>query len=67
MIPESVKLLLKKREFIDVASCDFTARPNVAPKFLLKLQGDFIYLVDYIFRPDLGKSKNKSQGFPIFY
>ncbi len=49
MSSQNVSRLLKKREFIDVATCDFKGRPNVAPKFLLKTEGDYIYLVDYIF------------------
>jgi len=39
--------LLKGREFISVATCNLEAHPNAAPKFLLKLEGNFIYLVDY--------------------
>ena len=44
----SIKALIESREFISVASCDLEARPNAAPKFLLKVEGDYIYLVDYI-------------------
>lgn len=40
--------LLKNREFINVATCDFGHTPNVAPKFLLKAEKECIYLVDYI-------------------
>lgn len=39
---------LKKREFVSVATADFEGHPNAAPKFLLKIDGDFIYLIDYI-------------------
>jgi predicted pyridoxine 5'-phosphate oxidase superfamily flavin-nucleotide-binding protein len=39
--------LLKKREFVSVATCDLEGRPNAAPKFVLKLENHFIYLVDY--------------------
>jgi predicted pyridoxine 5'-phosphate oxidase superfamily flavin-nucleotide-binding protein len=39
--------LIKSREFVSVATCDFDGRPNAAPKFLLKVEGNFIYLVDY--------------------
>lgn len=31
-----------------MSTCDFYARPNVAPKFLLKIKEDYIYLVDYV-------------------
>jgi predicted pyridoxine 5'-phosphate oxidase superfamily flavin-nucleotide-binding protein len=43
---------LKQREFINVGTCDFQGRPNVAPKLLLKIEGHVIYLIDYI----LGKT-----------
>lgn len=38
---------LKANEFINVATCDSDMQPNVAPKFLLKIEGDDIYLGDY--------------------
>ncbi|MDD5568100.1 MAG: pyridoxamine 5'-phosphate oxidase family protein [Candidatus Omnitrophica bacterium] len=40
--------LLKAREFVSVATCDLQGRPNAAPKFILKLENNYIYLVDYI-------------------
>lgn len=39
---------LRKREFISVGTCDFEGNPNVAPKLLLKIEGQYIYLIDYI-------------------
>lgn len=39
---------LKQREYINVGTCDFQGRPNVAPKLLLKIQDNVIYLIDYI-------------------
>ena len=48
MINKSVKTLIESREFISVASCDMEGRPNAAPKFLLKVESDYIYLVDYV-------------------
>jgi len=47
MIEVKLKELLRNVTFIDVASCDFKGRPNVAPKFLLKYVGHLIYLIDY--------------------
>ncbi|MCX5715045.1 MAG: pyridoxamine 5'-phosphate oxidase family protein [Candidatus Omnitrophica bacterium] len=47
MINKKIIELLKDREFISVATCDFDGRPNAAPKFLLKIEGNFIYLIDY--------------------
>jgi predicted pyridoxine 5'-phosphate oxidase superfamily flavin-nucleotide-binding protein len=38
---------IKAKEFISVATCDFKGRPNAAPKFVLKIQGNFLYLIDY--------------------
>ena len=39
--------LVEKREFVSVATCDFNGRPNAAPKFVLKVASDRVYLVDY--------------------
>lgn len=47
MLTKELTKLLENREFISVATCDFKGRPNAAPKFLLKVEGDVIYLVDY--------------------
>jgi predicted pyridoxine 5'-phosphate oxidase superfamily flavin-nucleotide-binding protein len=48
MINKNMKTLLESREFISVASCNLEGRPNAAPKFLLKVEANYIYLVDYI-------------------
>jgi len=48
MDSKDIKTLIAAREFISVATCDLDGRPNAAPKFLLKVDGDFVYLVDYI-------------------
>ena len=47
MLTDELIKLLEKREFISVATCDFKGRPNAVPKFLLKVDRDYIYLVDY--------------------
>jgi len=39
--------LLQKKEFISVATSDLSGKPNAAPKFLLKLENNFIFLIDY--------------------
>ncbi len=39
--------LLQKREFVSVATSDLSSKPNAAPKFLLKVEGNYIFLVDY--------------------
>ncbi|MCX5707258.1 MAG: pyridoxamine 5'-phosphate oxidase family protein [Candidatus Omnitrophica bacterium] len=45
---KKISKLLKDKEFVSVATCDFNGRPNAAPKFLLKIENNSIYLVDYI-------------------
>lgn len=39
---------IKKKTFIHVATCGSNNRPNVAPKFLLKIEDNRIYLIDYV-------------------
>jgi len=39
---------LGKKDFVSVATCDLDATPNAAPKFLLKIEDSYIYLVDYV-------------------
>ncbi|HTY44510.1 MAG TPA: pyridoxamine 5'-phosphate oxidase family protein [Patescibacteria group bacterium] len=48
MIAKKIRALLEHAEFIDVATADLSCRPTVAPKFLLKFDNDFVYLVDYV-------------------
>ncbi|MDD5466012.1 MAG: pyridoxamine 5'-phosphate oxidase family protein [Candidatus Omnitrophica bacterium] len=48
MISKAIKALIESRGFISTASCDLDARPNAAPKFLLKVEASHIYLVDYV-------------------
>ena len=48
MINKNVKSLIESREFISVATSDLRSTPNAAPKFLLKVEGEYIYLIDYI-------------------
>ena len=47
MLNKKISEFLRDREFISAATCDFDGRPNAAPKFLLKVDGKSIYLVDY--------------------
>ena len=48
MIPEQVSKLLKSKEFVYLATSDLAAQPTVAPKFLVKVEGNLIYLIDYV-------------------
>ena len=41
--------LLKGREFLSVATADKTGKPNAEPKFLLKFEKPYLYLIDYSF------------------
>jgi len=40
---------LKTIEFVNVGTADVHGQPNVAPKFILKVEPHAIYLVDHIF------------------
>lgn len=40
---------LKTIEFVNVGTADAHGQPNVAPKFILKVEPHLIYLVDHIF------------------
>jgi len=44
---DKIAKLLRSREFVSVATCNLEGRPNAAPKFLLKVEENFVYLVDY--------------------
>jgi len=48
LLTEELREFLKKKEFVSIATCDDNGRPNVAPKFLIKVEGDFLYLADYV-------------------
>ena len=49
MLTKTVSDFLKTREFVSVATCDLKGRPNAAPKMILKIESNYIYLVDYTF------------------
>jgi predicted pyridoxine 5'-phosphate oxidase superfamily flavin-nucleotide-binding protein len=49
MNTKKIRELLENREFVSVATCDFKGRPNVAPKFFLKMEQNYLYLIDYVF------------------
>jgi predicted pyridoxine 5'-phosphate oxidase superfamily flavin-nucleotide-binding protein len=48
MLTQKVKSILDTRAFVSVATCNFKGQPNVAPKFVLKHEGNFIYLADHV-------------------
>ena len=45
---ENIISLLEEREFVSVATVNKDGRPNAAPKFILKIEPPFVYLVDHI-------------------
>jgi len=45
---EKMAELLEKKEFMSVASSDLRCEPNAAPKFLIKVKDDCIFLADYV-------------------
>jgi uncharacterized pyridoxamine 5'-phosphate oxidase family protein len=47
MISPKIIAFLEKNEFVMLASCCEDMQPNVSPKFLLKVEGNSIYLGDY--------------------
>jgi len=47
MIIKTITSLLKHREFVNVATADKSGEPNAVPKFILKVDPPYIYLVDY--------------------
>lgn len=46
-IPKNIRRLLEKTDFINVATCTLSSRPSGAFKFILKIDGNDIYLVDF--------------------
>jgi predicted pyridoxine 5'-phosphate oxidase superfamily flavin-nucleotide-binding protein len=48
MIIKKLDEILKNREFAYVATVNSKGEPNAAPKFLLKKEGQFLYMVDHV-------------------
>lgn len=48
MLSKDLIGFLNNEEFLNIATCSVDNMPNVAPKFLLKIENDSIYLVDYV-------------------
>ena len=48
MIIKKLDEILKNREFAYIATVNSGGEPNAAPKFLLKKEGHFIYLIDHV-------------------
>lgn len=48
MLIKEIANFLRTEKFLNIATTDLNKRPNVAPKFLLKMENNLIYLVDYV-------------------
>ena len=48
MITEAIKKILRGKVFVYVATADLDGKPSVAPKFLVKIDKNFLYLADYV-------------------
>lgn len=42
-----IEALLRKRAFLSIATADRKSEPHAAPKFLYKIEGGCVYLIDY--------------------
>ena len=47
-INEKLEEVLKKREFVSIATVGHDGQPNSVPKFLYQGKGSFLYLLDYV-------------------
>ena len=56
-----IEPLLKGRTFLSVATADKTGRPNAAPKFLLKFEKPYVYLIDFSFATTTKNLKDNPQ------
>jgi len=48
LISEAIKEFLLSREFVYIATSTLNGLPNVAPKFVLSIEGETIFLADYV-------------------
>ena len=51
-ITAKIEELLKKREFVSIATVSTDGQPNSVPKFFFRAKGNSMYLIDYV----LGKT-----------
>jgi predicted pyridoxine 5'-phosphate oxidase superfamily flavin-nucleotide-binding protein len=49
LITKELRVFLENKEFVNIATCDSEAHPNVAPKFLVTVDRNDIYFADYVF------------------
>ena len=48
VITREVQEFLRDNVFITVGTSDSHGKPRIAPKLLLKVEGDYIYIIDYV-------------------
>jgi general stress protein 26 len=46
-IPEAIVRFLEEADFVSVATSSEEGQPSAANKFLLKVDGDFLYIIDF--------------------
>lgn len=47
-IPEAIRKFLEEADFVSLATSDRNGQPNAANNFILKVESDIIYIVDFI-------------------
>jgi uncharacterized protein len=47
MIKKEALEVLRRKEFVSIGTADKKGSPNAVPKFLLKIEKNFVYLIDY--------------------
>lgn len=58
LLSAGIKEFLINKVFINIATCDLKHNPNVAPKFILKIEDDCLYLGDYVINKTFKNIKN---------
>ncbi len=48
LISEKLKSFLLNKGFVSVGTSDLRCQPNAAPKYIIKIDNDLIYLADYV-------------------
>ncbi len=65
LISDELRGLLEKQEFIYISTCD-AERPNIAPKFLIKVEEDSIFIADFLSgRTSVNLKKNPNAAVGI--
>ncbi len=65
-INEKLEEILKKREFISIATVGKDGQPNSVPKFLYRGKGSFLYLLDYVAGKTISNLRENSRASVSF-